>query len=63
VSEEEVAAVRSFLERRHEIQDGARDELAATLEARLRPKVAGVPEAYRGERFLEALAAVKAARG
>ena len=63
VSDEEVAAVRSFLERRDQIQGGARDELAATLEARLRPKVAGVPEAYRGERFLEALAAIKAARG
>lgn len=63
VSEEEVAAVRSFLERRHEIDVGARVELAATLEARLRPKVAGVSDACRDERFLEALAAIKAARG
>jgi RDD family len=63
VSQEEVAAVRSFLERRHEIDLGARVELAATLEARLRPKVAGVSDAYREERFLEALAAIKAARG
>ena len=59
---EELAAIRSFLARRGEIERTARHELAATLEARLRPKVAGVPDDVSGERFLEALAAVKSAR-
>ena len=63
VTPEELAAVRSFLERRGEIDEGARGELAATLEARLRPKVGGVGDDVRGERFLERLVAVKAGRG
>jgi hypothetical protein len=63
VTAEELAAVRSFLERRGEIDDAARRDLATTLEARLRPKVGGVGDDVRGERFLERLAAVKAGRG
>jgi uncharacterized RDD family membrane protein YckC len=63
ITSQELGAVRSFLDRRPEIDPGARSSLAATLEARLRPKVAGVPDDVRGERFLELLAAVKASRG
>jgi len=63
ITPQELGAVRGFLDRRHEIEPGARNSLAATLEARLRPKVAGVPDEVRGERFLELLAAAKAARG
>jgi uncharacterized RDD family membrane protein YckC len=63
ITSQELGAVRGFLERRAEIDPGARTSLAATLEARLRPKVAGVPDDVRGERFLELLAAVKASRG
>lgn len=63
VTPAELAAVRSFLERRYGIDDVARRELATTLETRLRPKVSGVADEIRGERFLEQLAAVKAARG
>ena len=63
ITTEELAAVRTFLDRRHGIEPGARQSLAATLEARLRPKVAGVPDDVRGERFLELLAAVKSSRG
>lgn len=62
VTNEELQAVRSFLERRYGIERAARNELAATLAARLRPKVAGAPSGLQGERFLEALAAAKASR-
>lgn len=58
----ELAAVRGFLERRREIDPAARRSLATTLEGRLRPKVAGVPDDVRGERFLELLVAVKSSR-
>jgi uncharacterized RDD family membrane protein YckC len=63
ITSEELGAVRGFLERRQGIDPAARRSLAATLEARLRPKVAGVPEDVRGERFLELLVAVKSSRG
>lgn len=59
----ELGAVRDFLDRRAEIAPEARRSVAATLEARLRPKVAGVPDDVHGERFLEVLAAVKSSRG
>jgi len=63
ITSAELGAVRGFLERRHEIEAAARSSLATTLEARLRPKVAGVPDDISGERFLELLAALKASRG
>ena len=56
------AAVRSFLERRSDIDWNARNELATTIAARLRPKVAGVPDHLRSEEFLEQLAVAKAQR-
>jgi uncharacterized RDD family membrane protein YckC len=59
----ELGAVRDFLDRRGEIAPEARRSVATTLEARLRPKVAGVPDDVQGERFLEVLAAVKSSRG
>ena len=59
---EELAAVRSFLERRSDIDWNARNELATTIAARLRPKVAGVPDHLRSEEFLEQLAVAKAQR-
>jgi uncharacterized RDD family membrane protein YckC len=62
VTIEEIAAVRSFLERRSEIDLTARNELGRTLARRLRPKVAGVPDDVYGEAFLEALVAAKSAR-
>jgi uncharacterized RDD family membrane protein YckC len=63
ITAEELAAVRSFLERRSDIDWNARNELATTLAARLRPKVAGVPDHLRSEEFLEQLAVAKARRG
>jgi uncharacterized RDD family membrane protein YckC len=62
VTAEELAAVRRFLERRHELDPHARHHLAWQLFDRLRPKTAGVPEGIAGERFLELLERAKAAR-
>jgi uncharacterized RDD family membrane protein YckC len=62
VTVDELAAVRSFLARRWEIDLAARKSLAATLEQRLRPKVAGMPDDVHGEPFLEALVAAKTER-
>jgi uncharacterized RDD family membrane protein YckC len=62
ITQEELAAVRQFLERRGSIEYSARAELAGTLAERLRPKVGGAPENLRGEEFLAALVAAKATR-
>lgn len=62
ITADELAAVRSFLDRRDGLELGVRNQLASTLAGGLRPKVAGVPAEYSGERFLEALAAAKSAR-
>jgi uncharacterized RDD family membrane protein YckC len=62
LGETELVAVRRFLERRHQIDAGARSQLADDLEQRLRPRVAGIPASYRGEQFLEAVVAIKATR-
>ena len=62
VTGEELAAVRRFLERRHELDGGARHDLGWQLAERLRPKVAGAPDGLSAERFLERLSAAKAAR-
>ena len=63
ITAEEVAAVRRFLERRHEIEASARAELARTFATRLWPKVAGAREGLDAERFLTLLVAAKTARG
>lgn len=62
LGEAELVAVRRFLERRHQIDGGARAQLAGDLEKRLRPRVAGIPESYHREQFLEAVVAIKATR-
>jgi uncharacterized RDD family membrane protein YckC len=59
ITPEELAAVRRFLERRTEIASDARYQLAATIEGRLRPKIAGAPDDLHGEPFLEQLVVVK----
>jgi RDD family len=63
ITTDELAAVRSFLDRRSDIDWNARNELATTIAARLRPKVAGVPDHLRSEEFLEQLALAKARWG
>jgi len=62
ITAEELATVRSFLERRYEIDADARYELAATIAARLRPKVPGAPDGIRHEDFLEQLVLAKSER-
>jgi uncharacterized RDD family membrane protein YckC len=62
VTPEELSAVRRFLDRRAGLTDDARRGLATELGARLRPKVAGWPEASGDEEFLEGLAEAKLQR-
>ena len=62
VSDDELALVRQFLERRLDIDAAARTKLAGTLAERLRPKVTGAPPELRGEQFLHALVANKLGR-
>ena len=59
----ELVAVRRFLERRWQLDPGARGRLGWELAERLRPKVAGAPADLHPEQFLEALAEAKASRG
>jgi uncharacterized RDD family membrane protein YckC len=62
ISGEDVATVRSFLERREQLAGDSRNALAADLAGRLRPRVGGSHERLGDERFLELLVAAKAAR-
>jgi uncharacterized RDD family membrane protein YckC len=60
VGDAESTAVRAFLERRADLQPGARRALAAQLAGRLRPLVAGTRPGLDDETFLEYFAAAKA---
>lgn len=63
ITPEELAAVRSFLARRHGFEPGARSRLASMLAHRLRDKVAGASTAqFQPERFLEELERAKSDR-
>jgi uncharacterized RDD family membrane protein YckC len=62
VSAEDVATVRSFLERRDGLRAQARLQLAAQLASGLRPHVGGAPSGMGDERFLELLVAAKSER-
>ncbi len=59
VTSEEVAAVRTFLQRRSDLETGHRANLAQTLAFQLMPKVAGVPLEGGPEAFLERVVTVK----
>jgi uncharacterized RDD family membrane protein YckC len=63
ITQEELGAVRSFLERREGLTWEARAKLARTLAEQLRAKVPGADASLAHEGFLERLAAVKSARG
>lgn len=63
VTAEDLATIRRFLERRSSLGAEARESLARDLAARLAPKVAGTDPASSPEKFLEQVAAAKAARG
>jgi uncharacterized RDD family membrane protein YckC len=62
ITAEELSVVRRFLERRHDLDRAARDQLALRLSQGLRAKVAGAPTDVNGEEFLEELAWIKASR-
>jgi uncharacterized RDD family membrane protein YckC len=62
ISADDVATVRAFLERRDALAPRPRQEIAAQLAARVRPRVRGASPAIGDESFLELLVAVKAER-
>jgi uncharacterized RDD family membrane protein YckC len=63
VTHEELAAVRSFLARRHGFDPESRGRIATALASRLRTKVAGGdPSQLNAERFLEELERAKSDR-
>jgi uncharacterized RDD family membrane protein YckC len=62
VSQEDVAAVRAFLERRFDLRTENRAAIAGELALRLRPRVGGAAPDMADETFLELLVAAKAAR-
>jgi uncharacterized RDD family membrane protein YckC len=62
VTADEVAAMRSFLGRRDDMDLRARAELAKTLSFQILPKVSGVPLEGGPEVFLERVVAAKTAR-
>jgi len=62
ITDDELAAARRFLERRHEIEPQARARLAAGLRDRLQPKVPGADGTRSAEQFVELLVAVKSRR-
>ena len=62
VSQDDIAAVRAFLERRSDLRPEHRGEIARELASRLRPRVGGAPPQLENEVFLERLVAAKASR-
>jgi uncharacterized RDD family membrane protein YckC len=62
VSQDDVAAVRAFLDRRSDLQTPHRVQIAAELASRLRPRVGGAPAKIDDEQFLQLLVAAKTAR-
>ncbi len=62
VTVQELAAVRSFLARRHGFEPAARATLARRLADGLAPRVSGAPSDQEPERFLEDLAAAKSSK-
>jgi uncharacterized RDD family membrane protein YckC len=62
VSGEDVATVRSFLERRESLKADARTAIGSELARRLRPLVGGAHERLSDEQFLQMLVAAKTAR-
>ena len=58
ITAEDLAIVRSFLDRRATLNPGARAQLATDLATRLRAKVAGAPD-LEPEPFLETLVATR----
>lgn len=61
ITQDDLAMIRRFLERRHELEPHARTSLAHELAARFHPRVVGAP-VLPPETFLEQLSAAKAKR-
>lgn len=61
VTATELATIRRFLDRRHQLTPPARRHLGEELARKVRPKVAGAPD-MAAEAFLEYVAAAKARR-
>jgi uncharacterized RDD family membrane protein YckC len=62
VTADEVAAIRHYLERRSQLDEPIRRDIAQTMAERLRPKVGGAPDDLRGEPFLVAVVTTKLER-
>ncbi|MDQ4142652.1 MAG: RDD family protein [Actinomycetota bacterium] len=62
VTTEDLAAIRSFLERRHTLQPGPRWALAVEMSRRLAPKISGAPTGLHPEVFLELVFTAKSSR-
>lgn len=62
VTADEVAAIRHYLERRSQLDEPIRRDIARTMAERLRPKVGGAPDDLRGEPFLVAVVTTKLER-
>ena len=62
VGRQDLDTVAAFLARRHELEAGARIQIAAELAGRLRPKVGGAIARDGDEMFLERLVAAKRGR-
>ena len=63
ITQQDLAAVRTFLERRPLLADQARRELGQRLAAGMAAKIPGVGPQPDPERMLETLVAIKSARG
>jgi uncharacterized RDD family membrane protein YckC len=62
VSAQELAAVRDFLARRDDLEEGARERVAQRLADALAPKVGGLPGDRAPEWVLETIASAKSGR-
>jgi uncharacterized RDD family membrane protein YckC len=60
ISPEDLAAIRSFLDRRRELPPGARGDIARRIAAALQPRVGGATGPMNDEDLIEAVAAAKA---
>ena len=59
----ELATVRRFLDRRSTLRPAARAQLGIALWSTLKPKVAGAPDDWNPEAFLECLVAARTVQG
>ena len=63
ISPKELATTRRFLDRRSTLRPAARRQLGIALWSTLKPKVAGAPEDWNPEAFLESIVAARTVQG